>query len=184
MAIPDVIEDLLGLSLGPDDLDFSHMAWRAGIVFVWAIFIARVADRRFLGANAIFDVMLSVLFASLLSRAVNGGAAFFPSLGASFVLVLLHRILGMLAYRSHRISQLLKGRQQVLVRDGKVDEAAMRRNRITAADLEENLRLFGNVVDPAAVAEARLERNGRISVLLRESSPTSESPGHSARSAD
>jgi uncharacterized membrane protein YcaP (DUF421 family) len=184
MAIPDVIEDLLGLSLGSDDLEFSHLAWRAGIVFVWAIFIARVADRRFLGANAIFDVMLSVIFASVLSRSINGGAPFFPSLGAGFVLVLLHRILGMLAYRSHRVSQLLKGRQQVLVRDGKVDEAAMRRNRITIADLEENLRLFGNVVDPAAVAEARLERNGRISVLLRERSSAGDSPGRTAHNTE
>lgn len=168
MELLDAIEDLLGLSLAADDLDFSHLAWRAGIVFVWAILIARLADRRFLGANAIFDVMLSVIFASVLSRAINGGAAFFPSLGAGLVLVLLHRLLGMLAYRSHWISQLLKGRQQVLVRNGKVDEEALRRSRITIADLEESLRLFGNVADPAAVAEARIERNGRISVLLRE----------------
>jgi uncharacterized membrane protein YcaP (DUF421 family) len=166
MSAPyDLLKNLLGLSLDPTELKLHHMAWRSAIVFIWAIVAARLADRRFLGANAIFDVMMSVIFASVLSRAINGDAAFFPSMGAALVLVLLHRVLGILAYNFHSISVLLKGRQYVLVRNGQMDKEAMRRNRITVDDLEENLRLFGNLRDLAKVAEARLERSGTISVV-------------------
>ena len=171
MSAPyDLLKNLLGLSLDPTELELHHMAWRSAIVFIWAIIAARLADRRFLGANAIFDVMMSVIFASVLSRAINGDAAFFPSMGAALVLVLLHRVLGMLAFNFHPVSVLLKGRQHVLVRNGQMDEEAMRRNRITADDLEENLRLFGNLRDVAKVAEARLERSGNISVVHQENS--------------
>ena len=161
----DLLKNLLGLSLDPTELKLHHMAWRSAIVFIWAIVAARLADRRFLGANAIFDVMMSVIFASVLSRAINGDAAFFPSMGAALVLVLLHRVLGILAFNFHPISVLLKGREHVLISNGQVDEKAMRRNRITTDDLQENLRLFGNLRDVAKVAEARLERSGSISVV-------------------
>jgi uncharacterized membrane protein YcaP (DUF421 family) len=170
-ALYDVLKNLLGLSLDPTELELRHMAWRSAIVFLWAIIAARLADRRFLGASAIFDVMMSVIFASVLSRAINGDAAFFPSMGAALVLVLLHRALGILAFNFHKISVLLKGRQHVLVRNGQVDQAAMRRNRITADDLEENLRVFGNLKNLDQVAEARLERSGTISVVHADDKP-------------
>jgi uncharacterized membrane protein YcaP (DUF421 family) len=78
-----------------------------------------------------------------------------------------HQVLGTLAYRFHRVSQLIKGRTQLLVKDGKVQESEMRRCKITPDDLNEHLRLNGRVLGPGDVAEARLERNGSISVVRR-----------------
>ena len=161
----EIVDRLLGLSLQAHELHFSHMAWRSFIVFCAAIALARIADRRFMGRSACFDFMLGVILGSVLSRGINGQAAFFPTLGASALLVVLHRIVGTVAFHWHGFSQLVKGQERVLVRNGQVVETEMRRNRITYDDLCENLRLNGNVSDVSQIAEARLERNGTISVV-------------------
>jgi uncharacterized membrane protein YcaP (DUF421 family) len=157
--------DLLGLDVHPQDLTLGNMAARCVIVFIAAVIIGRLADRRALGGNAAFDVMLGVILGSVLSRGINGQAAFFPTLGVGALLVLLHRILAIIAYRFHLISCLIKGRDKILVRNGVCDKAAMRQFDVTMDDLLENLRMDGNVAGLNEIKEARLERNGKISVI-------------------
>lgn len=156
---------LLGLHTQAHELEFSQMAFRALVVFVFGVFIARLADRRVLGHNAGFDIMLLVVLGSVLSRGINGQAAFFPSLGASLVLIMLHHVVASLTFHSHWFSNLVKGGPRLLVRDGKIDREALRRSKFTEDDLNENLRLNGGVQGAADVAEARLERNGSVSVV-------------------
>jgi uncharacterized membrane protein YcaP (DUF421 family) len=104
----------------------------------------------------------------MLARAVNGTAAFFPTLGGGFVLVMLHRALAFWSRRSHGFGSLIKGRSDVLIRDGKLDEALAALNRLSVHDILEDLRLHGNVQDVADVSLAVFERNGHISVVLRK----------------
>jgi uncharacterized membrane protein YcaP (DUF421 family) len=159
------LDRLLGLHVQAAQLEFSQMAWRAFVVFCFGVLLARVANRRMLGHNAGFDIMLLVVLGSVLSRGINGQAAFFPTLGASAVLVALHHLVATIAFHSHWFSSFVKGEPIVLVRDGKLDRDAMRRTKITGDDLDENLRLNGSVDGTDDVAEARLERNGTISVV-------------------
>lgn len=163
-----MIDHFLGLHVQSKDLEFGQMAARAFVVFVFAIILARLADRRFMGRSACYDFMLAVILGSVLSRGINGQASFFPTLGASALLVLFHRLVGMIAFRSHRFSEWVKGTERVLVREGKVDHREMSRGDITIDDLWENLRVNGGIADLADVREARLERNGQISVVKKE----------------
>ena len=100
----------------------------------------------------------------VLSRGVTGQAPFFETLGASAWLVVLHRLLAAIACRSPAVSRLVKGGDIVLVKDGRVRKDALRRADISLDDLNENLRLNA-IARVADVAEARLERNGQISVV-------------------
>jgi uncharacterized membrane protein YcaP (DUF421 family) len=72
--------------------------------------------------------------------------------------------------RSHALGLLIKGRSDVVVRDGRLDDDAARRNRLSEHDVLEDLRLNGNVADMTDVLLAVLERNGQISVV-RHASP-------------
>jgi uncharacterized membrane protein YcaP (DUF421 family) len=163
------IDHILGLNLKPDELGFGHMAARTLVVFAIAIALCRLGDRRFLGRNSGYDVMLAVILGSVLSRGINGQASFFPTLGASIFLVVLHHLVSLLSFRSHWVSLLTKGRPRVLVREGEVQQEELRRNKITPDDLDENLRLHGGVLNLRDVQEARLERNGEISVVKTSS---------------
>jgi uncharacterized membrane protein YcaP (DUF421 family) len=158
---------VLGLDREAASLTFVQISLRGIVVFVAALVIVRCGDRRFLSQKTPFDVVLGFILASMLARDVNGTAAFFPTLGGGFVLVILHRVLAYWSRRSHTLGILIKGRSEVIVRDGALDEAAARNNRLSKHDLLEDLRLNGNVADIHDVFLAVLERNGYVSVVRR-----------------
>src|SRR5215471_3739180 len=118
---------MLGLGQNAASLTFWQITLRGVIVFAAALAIVRCGDRRFLSQKTAFDAVLGFILASMLARAVNGTAAFFPTLGGGFVLVLLHRILAYWSRRSHRLGLLIKGRSDVIVRDGRLDQLAASR---------------------------------------------------------
>ena len=159
---------MLGLGRDAAALTFTQISLRGVIVFVSALVIVRCGDRRFLSQKTAFDAVLGFILASMLARAVNGTAAFFPTLGGGFVLVMLHRALAYWSRRSHSFGLLIKGRSDVIVRDGKLDETLARHNRLSEHDLLEDFRLNGNVRDMREVALAVFERNGHVSVVRRE----------------
>ena len=162
------IDGMLGLGRDAAALTFTQISLRGVIVFVSALVIVRCGDRRFLSQKTAFDAVLGFILASMLARAVNGTAAFFPTLGGGFVLVMLHRALASWSRRSHALGLLIKGRSDVIIRDGTLDESLARRNRLSEHDLLEDIRLNGNVRDMRDVALAVFERNGDLSVVRRE----------------
>jgi uncharacterized membrane protein YcaP (DUF421 family) len=166
--LPVDIDAMLGLGRDAAALTFTQISLRGVIVFVSALVIVRCGDRRFLSQKTAFDAVLGFILASMLARAVNGTAAFFPTLGGGFVLVMLHRALASWSCRSHPFGLLIKGRSDVIVRDGRLDETLARHNRLSEHDLLEEFRLNGNVRDIRDVALAVFERNGQVSVVRRE----------------
>ena len=162
------ITSWLGLNEPAEALTFVQISLRGVIVFLTTLLAVRVGDRRFLSQKTAFDVVLGFILASMLARAVNGTAAFFPTLGSSFVLVLLHRGLAYWSRRSHTLGLLIKGRSDVLIRDGHLDEELARRRRLSKHDILEDLRLHGNVSDVSDVSLGVFERNGHITVVPRE----------------
>ena len=159
---------MLGLGRDAAALTFTQISLRGVIVFASALVIVRCGDRRFLSQKTAFDAVLGFILASMLARAVNGTAAFFPTLGGGFVLVMLHRALA--TGLADRTRSVFSSRGAATSSSGmaKLDEALARRNRLSEHDLLEDLRLNGNVRDMRDVAVAVFERNGQISVVRRE----------------
>src|SRR5215475_14683904 len=95
------LHNLLGIGTEPRNLTFLQVAIRGVIVFIATLIMVRLGSKRSLAEKTAFDAVFIVIIGSMLARAINGSEAFFPTLGAGFVLVLLHRILGFAAYYSH-----------------------------------------------------------------------------------
>jgi len=161
------LEWALGLGLDGKYLNAGHMSLRALVVFVAAVIMLRIGDKRFMGKSTALDVFLGIVFGSVVSRAITGNAPFFPTLVASLVLVLLHWVLSAIAFRSHGFGRAVKGSERVLVRDGEMRWEAMRKAHITEHDLKEALRVNGKQPDVTRVALAHLERNGDISIITK-----------------
>ncbi len=161
--MPTVIDELLGLDA--DELTLMHMAVRAVVVYVAALIMLRLGEKRFLGKNTAFDVILGIIFGSVVSRAITGSSAFFPTLGAGFVLILLHWLFAVLAFHSDWFGTWVKGNARLLVNEGTIDWDAMRKSNISEKDLMSALRTQANIASIDEVQEARLERSGDISVL-------------------
>ncbi len=78
----DFLESLLGLAAEPRNLTFIQISLRGVIVMVAALVMIRLGTKRSLAEKTAFDAVLLIVLASVLARAVNGSAAFFPTLGA------------------------------------------------------------------------------------------------------
>ena len=167
-AINNFLGSLLGLGADPKDLTFLQVSLRGVIVFLAALLMVRMGSKRSLAEKTAFDAVLIVVLASVLSRAINGLVGFYTSIGASFVLVLLHRFFAWIACRSHVFGKLIKGSPAVIIEDGKLDARTMRRHLVSEHDLEEDLRLDGNLEDFSKVRVARVERSGDISFIKKE----------------
>lgn len=170
-AVGGVIESALGLAVEVQALTIWQMALRAGIIYLAVLVMVRLGDKRFLGKHTAFDVILGIVLGSVASRAINGSAPFFETIGAGFVLVGLHWLFAAIAFRTDRFGALFKGHPRMLIQDGEIQWAAMRAGGITERDLTGALRLHGKLSDPRKVKVACLERSGDISVIPSEDEP-------------
>jgi uncharacterized membrane protein YcaP (DUF421 family) len=166
-ALWNSFETLLGLSVEPKNLTFVQISLRGIIVFLATLAMIRLGHKRSLSHKTPFDAVLLVILASVLSRAINGSAAFFATIGGGVVLVLLHRLFAHLAYYSHGFGILVKGKPDIIVHDGECDFRMMRRNHISTHDLEEDMRLDAHLDDLSKVRLARIERSGDISFIKK-----------------
>jgi uncharacterized membrane protein YcaP (DUF421 family) len=160
----DYVSKLLGLDLEPQNLDFLQVSLRAIVVFIAALVMVRTGAKRFLGRKAAFDIILAFILGSMLSRAISGSAPFFPTLLGGFVLVWFHRLIAALSFRFHKLGTLVKGTDDIIIENGKVNTEAMRKNFLSERDLLEDLRLKSHE-SPAEIKTARIERSGDLSVI-------------------
>lgn len=165
MHFVDQFNSLLGLELQPKDLAFGQIASRGLVVFIVSLIAVRCGDKRFLSKITAFDAILGFILASMLARAVNGSAAFWPTLGGGFILIALHRLIAFFSRRSHAFGNLVKGNSELVIQDGIVVERGMRKNDLSDHDLSEALRLNGQVERADQVRIAYVERSGEISVV-------------------
>ena len=131
----------------PRDLTFVQISLRGIIVFLVTLIAVRLGHKRSLSRKTPFDAVLLVILAAVLSRAINGSAAFFATLGGGVVLVVLHRLFAFFTFYSHRFGILVKGRPDVIVRDGQRDVSMMWRNHVSTHDLDEDMRLSVHIDD-------------------------------------
>ena len=164
----ELLQTLLGISTEPKELTFLQVSVRGVIVFIATLVMVRLSSKRSLAEKTAFDAVLVVIIGSMLSRAINGSAAFFPTLGSGFVLVLLHRLFGITAYYSHFFGILLKGKPVMLVQNGSLQRKNMLWNHISEHDLQEDMRLEAKTEDLSKIKTARVERSGDISFIKAE----------------
>jgi uncharacterized membrane protein YcaP (DUF421 family) len=151
-----------------DELNALQTIVRAIIIFISALLCIRISGMRAFGKNSALDVVVNIIVGSVLARAIGGHVPFFPSIAAAFAFSLIHRILAMLATRSDMMSNLLKGKEYPLIKDGKMIPENMRYCNITKGDLLEGIRLTANVNGMEEIKEAYFERSGQISAIPKD----------------
>jgi len=164
----ELLQTLLGISTEPKELTFLQVSVRGVIVFIATLVMVRLSSKRSLAEKTAFDAVLVVIIGSMLSRAINGSAAFLPTLGSGFVLVLLHRLFGLTAFYSHAFGIVLKGKPAVLIQNGRLQHKNMLWNHISEHDLQEDMRLEAKTDDLSKIKTARVERSGDISFIKTE----------------
>lgn len=164
----EFLQSLLGLGVEPKYLTFFQCSLRGIIVLIAAIIMVRLGSKRALAEKTVVDTLAVVIVASVLSRTINGPSPFFETIGTAFVMVLFHRLLMAGAFRWHWFGNLIKGKSEVIVEDGRTLRDVMKRNQVSEHDLEEDLRLTAKLENLTTIKLARIERSGDISFIKKE----------------
>ena len=85
---------------------------------------------------------------------------------AIFSLVIIEIFISILSMKSNFIRKIVNGKSVIIIKDGVIDQKAMKSVRMTVFDLIELLR-SQEVFDISSVLFAVLEVNGSLSVLLK-----------------
>lgn len=147
------------------------VAVRTIAVYVFALVVVRLGSKRFLSEASAFDVVVAIMLGSIMSRAISSPEQLWAMLLSGAVLIAAHSLLASLSYRLDWLGPLVKGRPTVLVRDGRVDRAAMRQTGVSEHDLEQAIRSQARRTDVSEIRLATLERDGAISVIPYKRDP-------------
>lgn len=157
------MDEIFRLGMNPAELVLR------GTVVYWLLFLLfRFVLRRDVGSIGIADVLLLVLIADASQNAMAGGYASVTE-GAILVGTIAgwNYLLDLAAYRLPVVRRLLEAPPLVLVRDGRLQRANMRREMVTLDELKAKLREHGlEGFDDVKVA--RMESDGQITVIKRE----------------
>ncbi|TDC44109.1 YetF domain-containing protein [Micromonospora sp. KC213] len=164
-----LLESLLGI--GAEELNPGQMALRAVSTFVVALAIVRLGHKRLFGKATAFDLIVAIIFGSVMSRAITNSLGLVAVWLAGFVLIMVHRLIATVSCHFDWFGPLVKGRPVLLVEDGHLNRAGMRKSHVSRLDLDEALRGTGSEADLSRVRLAYLERDGSISVVPRGEGP-------------
>ncbi len=115
-----------------------------------------------------FDIIIAIIIGSLLSRAITHEDLFFPCLAACLLLILLHRLFAFIALHSDYFGDLIKGNDRIIIENGEILWETMRKSHLSKQDLRQTMRLNASLTDVSKIKIARLERNGDISVIMKD----------------
>jgi len=149
--IPEVV--LRILILGPVSL-------------IWIVCVVRLVGLRSFSKMAAFDFITTVATGSLLGNAASASTwtGFFVSSGAVLALLGTQAIIAKIRIRSLKWLQALENEPVLLMLDGVMNRANMKKTRVTENDLYAKLR-EANVLEISEVRAVVLETTGDISVL-------------------
>jgi uncharacterized membrane protein YcaP (DUF421 family) len=140
------------------------MSARGIIIFFFAILLIKLGGKRIFGKQTTIDIIIGITMGAILAKAVTGSAPFIAALITCMLMALLHRILAMATFYSGFLGKLIKGEENLLVENGSMKIAEMKKTNISEKDLMEALRNQG-VENLKDVKKAFLERSGKISVI-------------------
>lgn len=137
-----------------------------GFIAAWALF--KLGKKRFLRQGSAFDALIAIIVGAVLGRGIAEGDSFFAALAAGAVIMAAHWLFARMAFESGFWSRVIEGHERVLIQDGVPDRRQMRRALVSEADIIQALRLRTGDDDLTLVEAAWQERNGEISLKLRD----------------
>jgi uncharacterized membrane protein YcaP (DUF421 family) len=143
------------------------LVFRAAVLFFAVFVLLRVIDRRELAEMEPFDFILLIVLGDAIQQgltqddySVTGAVIAVATIAALQVLT------SWLAFRSRRARRVIEGEPIVLVQDGKLIEKNLHRERMTADDVAEEMRM-NEIASFDEVGWAILESNGTMSFVKK-----------------
>jgi uncharacterized membrane protein YcaP (DUF421 family) len=140
---------------------------RAISVYFFILLILRLSGKRQVAQLSPFDFVLLLILSNAVQNSINGGDnSLVGGMISAFVLVTLNWLVGYAVFRNKKIENLVDGTPEILIHNGKLNEHALLRQKISHHDLDTILRQ-NNCIGIGEVRFALIEPNGHISVIKK-----------------
>ena len=143
------------------------MILRSAIIYIVLMLGLRLMGKRQMGELELNELVIAMLLSDMASTPLQDpDLPLGYGLSAVFTVLILCFLLSWITLKSFRFRKLFCGEPTLIIREGKLQQSAMRRNRFTIDELIGELRVQG-ITDLTTVEYAILETSGQLSVLQR-----------------
>ncbi|HEX3816184.1 MAG TPA: YetF domain-containing protein [Mycobacteriales bacterium] len=138
---------------------------RAVLIYLFLVIALRIAGKRELAQLNTLDFVVLLAVANAVQNGLigNDNSVTGATLGAA-ILFLVNGLLAFLLFRKARLRRWVEGTPTVLIRDGKLDEAGLRREEMTHDELLTEVQSAGADTFEE-VESAMLEPSGKVVVV-------------------
>ncbi len=141
---------------------------RTALVYVIIIIAMRLMGKRQLGELQPIELVTTILISNIASLPIEDpNLPFITSLIPIFLIASLELLCSSIQMRSRRFSQLVSGKARVVVKNGVIDQRALKELRFGVEDLMEALR-YKDVYCLNEVSLAIVETNGQLNVYTAQ----------------
>lgn len=149
-------------------MELAEAFFRTLFIYLFILLVMRLMGKREIGKLSVFDLVVSIMIADLAVISIeNGDQSLVHGILPIVTLMVTQIGLSYLSLKSRTVRNLVDGKPAVLIKDGRIQEKEMARNRYNLDDLMAQLR-EKNISNIADVEYAILETSGKLSVFPKE----------------
>ncbi|MGG0273889.1 DUF421 domain-containing protein [Bacillus rhizoplanae] len=155
-------------------MELLQIVFRTIILYSVMLIIFRLMGKREIGELSVLDLVVFIMLGEMAVIAIeNMDKSIWHQLVPMVLIMVIQIALSLVSLKSQRIRHILEGEPAIIVREGKIDEKQMRKQRYNMDDLLMQLReqSIGDIRD---VEYAILEPSGRLSVFEKQKSKKSK----------
>ncbi|MDT3416679.1 MULTISPECIES: DUF421 domain-containing protein [Brevibacillus] len=147
--------------------EWLNLVIRSVVALVYLFILTKLIGKRQIRQLTYIEYIVGISIGSIAAfMASDMDGPIYHSLVAMTIFALIPVAIEWLSLKSKKIRDVVEGKATILIKDGKILEDNLKKERLTAEDLMEQLRMK-NVFRLADVEFALMETNGEISVLLK-----------------
>jgi uncharacterized membrane protein YcaP (DUF421 family) len=145
---------------------------RAILLYLLIIFCLRLMGKRQLGELQPSELVITILISNIASLPIEDNSIpMIMGVVPIVVLVGFELIISSISLRSKRFRTLVSGKPMIIVRNGQIDQSAMKKLRFSIDDLMETLR-GKSIFDIRDVQYAIVETTGQVNILQKHAAQT------------
>jgi uncharacterized membrane protein YcaP (DUF421 family) len=161
--------------------DALDAAGRAALVYLFVVFLIRLAGKRTVATMNNFDWLLTVAMGAMMGTTIlSPDLPLVAGLAAIGVLVGMQVGLTWLTTHSEVVAKAVRSTPRVLVEAGRVREDAARRERVRRDELRAEVRKAAGI-PLEEVDWATLEEDGQVSLHRASADPCADDPARTAQ---
>ena len=144
-----------------------NMFVRVSIIYLVVLIVMRLMGKREISQMQPFELVIAIMIADLASVPMSDtGIPIFNGIIPILALLLFQLIISIINLKSITLRKIICGKPRMLIYRGKIDEGALKKEKITINELQERLR-GNNIFNLSDVEYAILETNGEVTVIQK-----------------